>query len=89
MVGMGDTTTAVDIDFDVSAADVACTVTAMFAETDAGALYVTAVAVLLLKVPQALPEQPVPDMVQLTPLPLESLLTEAVKSKVCPRSILV
>jgi len=38
---------------------------------------------------QALPEHPVPDAAQVTPLPLESLLTEAVKSKVCPRSILV
>jgi len=61
----------------------------MLAETDAGAVYVTAVGALLVKVPQALPEQPEPDIVQVTPLPLESLLTEAVKFKVCPRSMLV
>jgi hypothetical protein len=84
MFGSSETTTGADCDFDVSAADVACTVTVMFAETDAGALYVTAVAVLLVKVPQALPEQPVPDTLQVTPLLLESLLTEAVKFKVCP-----
>ena len=84
MVGSGEMTTGAAFDFDMSAADVACTVTVMFAETVAGAVYVTAVAVLFVKVPQALPEQPVPDMVQVTPLPLGSLLTEAVKLKVCP-----
>ena len=84
MAGSGETTIGADFAFDVSAADVACTVTDMFAETVAGALYVTAAAVTLVKVPHALPEQPVPDIVQVTPLPLESLLTDAVKFKVCP-----
>jgi hypothetical protein len=38
MLGKGETTTAVDADFVVSAMEVACTVTVRFAETDVGAL---------------------------------------------------
>ena len=89
MVGSGETVTGADTDFDVSATDVAWTVTVMFAETDAGALYVTPDAVLLVKVPQALPLHDVPDMAQVTPLLLESLVTVAANFNVCPRSILV
>ena len=42
------------------------------------------VAVLFVKVPQAVPLHDVPDMLQVTPLPLVSLVTVAVKFKVCP-----
>jgi hypothetical protein len=38
MLGKGETTTAVDADFVVSAIEVACTATVMLAETDVGAL---------------------------------------------------
>ena len=47
------------------------------------------VVVLLLKVPHAVPLHEVPDMLQLTPLLLESLLTVAVKFRVCPASMVV
>jgi hypothetical protein len=36
------------------------------------------------KVPQAVPLHDVPDMLQVTPPPLESFATWAVKFKVCP-----
>jgi hypothetical protein len=39
---------------------------------------------MLVKVPQAAPVHAVPDIVQVTPLLLESLLTVALKFKVCP-----
>jgi hypothetical protein len=45
---------------------------------------VAEVAVLFVKVPQAVPLHDVPDMLQVTPLPLVSLVTVAVKFKVCP-----
>jgi hypothetical protein len=45
---------------------------------------VAEVVVLLVKVPQAVPLHDEPDMPQLTPLLVESLLTVAVKFKVCP-----
>jgi hypothetical protein len=80
---------AEDFVFDLSAAEVAVIVTVMFPEPDVGALYVTPDAVLFVRLPQALPLQPVPDMVQVTPLLLESLLTVAVKTKVCPWSMFV
>ena len=87
MLGAGLTTTGVDFAFVESDAEVAVTVTFILDVTDAGALYVAAVAVVLLKVPQADPLQPVPDMLQLTPLLLESLVTVAVKATVCPWSM--
>jgi hypothetical protein len=36
------------------------------------------------KVPQTAPVHPVPDMLQVTPAPLESFATLAVKFSVCP-----
>src|SRR5579863_6784580 len=84
MVGSGETVTGVDFVFEVSATDVAVIVTETFAAPDVGALYVTPVVVLLVNVPQLFPVHDVPDTVQLTPLPLESLLTAAVKFRVCP-----
>ena len=42
------------------------------------------VAVLFVKVPQAVPLHVVPAMLQVTPLLLVSLATVAVKFKVCP-----
>ena len=47
------------------------------------------VVVLLLKVPQVVPLHDVPDMLQVTPLLLESLVTVAVRVKVCPSSMAV
>ena len=83
MLGAGVTITVEVTDFVVSA-EVAMTVTVIFAETVAGALKVAAVAVLFEKVPQAVPLHDVPDMLQVTPLPLVSLATVAVKFKLCP-----
>jgi hypothetical protein len=45
------------------------------------------VVVVFEKVPQAVPLHDVPDMLQLTPSPLESFATLAVKFKVCPWSM--
>jgi hypothetical protein len=45
--------------------------------------------VLFVKVPQAVPVHAVPESVQVTPLLLESLLTVAVKLRVCPWSMFV
>ena len=84
MLGGGVTTTVEVTDFVVSLAEVAMTVTVIFAETVVGALKVAAVAVLFEKVPQAVPLHDVPDMLQVTPLPLVSLATVAVKFKLCP-----
>ena len=47
------------------------------------------VVVLLLKVPQAVPEHDVPDMLHVTPLLLLSLVTVAVRFTVCPESMVV
>lgn len=84
MLGAGVTTTVEVTDFVVSLAEVAMTVTVILAETVAGALKVAAVAVVFEKVPQAVPLHDVPDMLQVTPLPLVSLATVAVKFKLCP-----
>ena len=84
MAGAGVTRTVEDIVLDVSATEVAKIVTVIFAVKVAGASYVAAVAVLFEKVPQAVPLQVAPDMLQVTPLPLVSLATVAVKIKVCP-----
>ena len=84
MLGAGVMITVEVTDFVVSLAEVAMTVTVIFAETLAGALKVAAVAVLFEKVPQAVPLHVVPDMLQDTPLPLLSLATVAVKLKLCP-----
>ena len=84
MLGAGAMITVEVTDFDVSLAEVAMTVTVIFAETVAGALKVAAFAVLFEKVPQAVPLHDAPDMLQVTPLPLVSLVTVAVKFKLCP-----
>ena len=84
MLGAGAMITVEVTDFDVSLAEVAMTVTVIFAETVVGALKVAAVAVLFEKVPQAVPLHEVPDMPQVTPLLLVSLATVAVKFKLCP-----
>jgi hypothetical protein len=84
MLGAGLTTTAADIDLVVSAPEVATTVTVILEDTDAGALYVTAEVVLFVRVPQAVPVHVVPDTLQVTPLAPESLVTVAVRFKVCP-----
>jgi hypothetical protein len=47
------------------------------------------VTVVFVKLPQALPEHPVPETLQVTPLPLESFATVAVKFTVCVISMLV
>jgi hypothetical protein len=62
-----------------SATDVAVTVTASAAETVLGALYVVAVAVPAVSVPQAAPVQDAPETVHVTPLLKVSLATVAVK----------
>lgn len=67
MDGAGTTVMATDADFVLSAAEVAVTVTARLDETDAGALYVTEVAVTLLSVPHALPVHPLPESNHMTP----------------------
>lgn len=87
MLGGGLTTTVHDIDLVVSAAEVAVTVTVRLAETDGGALNVAAPVVEFVKVPQAVPAQAVPDMLQVTPWLLESFATVAEKATVCPWSI--
>jgi hypothetical protein len=88
MLGAGLTVTVDDADFVVSAAEVAFTDTVKLEETDDGALYVAADAVVFVRVPQAAPLHPVPETLQVTPLLLESLLTVAVKLTVCPTSML-
>jgi hypothetical protein len=78
------TTTVAEADLVLSVAEVALTVTVKFAETEAGALYVTDVGVELVRVPQAEPVQPVPETLHVTPLLLESLATVAVNCCVAP-----
>jgi hypothetical protein len=83
MLGGGLTTTNVEADLVESAMEVAVTDTLKPAETDDGALYVAVVAVMFVRLPQALPEHPVPETLQVTPLPLESFATVAVRFTVC------
>jgi hypothetical protein len=73
----------------ISATEVAVTVMLRLAETDDEALYVAALVVVLVKVPQAAPVTPVPETLQVTPLALESFSTVAVNFTVCPWSVLV
>ena len=89
MLGAGVMTTVEVTDFVESLTEVAMTVTVIFAATVAGALKVAALAVLFEKVPQAVPLQEVPDMLHATPLPLLSLVSVAVKFKLCPWSMVV
>ena len=55
-------------DFVVSVTDVAVNVTVAGLGTEAGAVYVTELAVMLLRVPQVVPEQPPPVRLHVTPL---------------------
>lgn len=87
MLGGGLTTTFDDMDLVESAAEVAVTVTVKEAETDVGALYVVPPVVLFVNVPHAVPVHVVPDMLQVTPLLLESFATVAVNARVCPWSM--
>lgn len=87
MLGAGETTTTAELVLVESAADVAVTVTLRFAATEAGALNVAALVVVLVKVPHAAPERPVADTLQVTPLALESFSTVAVNFTVCPGSM--
>jgi len=82
------TTTVHVADLLVSAAEVAVTATVRAEETDDGGVYVAALVVVL-KVPQAFPLQPVPETLQVTPLLLESLLRVAARLKVCDWSMVV
>lgn len=85
--GAGATITAAADDFEVSAREVACIDTVMFAETVLGALYVAPDVVLPVNVPQAAPVHDVPDILQLTPALPESFVTFALKLSVWPASI--
>jgi hypothetical protein len=80
--GGGETTTGVDADFVGSETETAFSATVMFDVTDAGALKVAAVAVVLVNVPHAFPLQDAPDTDHVTPLLSESLATAAVKFRV-------
>jgi hypothetical protein len=84
MLGSGETKTTAKPVTVVSATEVAVTVMLRLAETEAGALYVAALVVALVKVPQAVPVTPGPEQLQLTPLALESFSTVAVNFTVCP-----
>jgi hypothetical protein len=84
MLGGGVTMTTAEAVLVVSATEVAVTVMLRLAETEDGALYVAALVVVLVKVPQAPPVTPVPEQLQVTPLALESFSTVAVNCTVCP-----
>jgi hypothetical protein len=68
--------------FEVSATDVAFSVTVAGLGAFAGALYVTEVVVAPLRVPQLLPLQPEPAKDHVTPLFCESSVTDAVNAVV-------
>ena len=84
IIGAGATVTVAEADFVVSATEVAVTVMVRLAETEVGALYVAALAVTSVKLPQPAPVQLAPEALQVTPLLVESLATAAVKFKVWP-----
>jgi len=84
MLGGGETKTTAEPVTVVSATEVAVTVMLRLTETEEGALYVAALVVVLVKVPQAVPVTPVPEQLQVTPLALESFSTVAVNFTVCP-----
>lgn len=87
MEGVGITVIVTDAVFVVSPAAVATIVTVIFAVTDAGALYIAADVVTLVNVPQALPVQLLPDMVQATPWAAVSLASVAEIPFCCPCTI--
>jgi hypothetical protein len=84
--GAGTTVMPTVADFVASVTDVAVSVTDRFALTGDGAVYVTPVVVTLPSVPQALPVQPVPATVHVTPAFVLSLETVAVNDFDCPWS---
>jgi len=84
ILGGGETLTPAEAVFEVSATEAAVTVMLRLAEDAPGALYVVAVAVVLVKVPQPVPAHPVPEALQVTPFALESFSTVAVKFTLCP-----
>jgi hypothetical protein len=74
----------IEASFDGFAIDAAVTVTARFAGTEEGALYVTDAEVWFVSDPQAAPVQPEPESDQVTPLLDVSLMTVAAMLTVCP-----
>jgi hypothetical protein len=80
----GEITTTAELDWVTSATEVAVIVILRVAETEDGALNVAALAVGLAKVPQSVPLTPAPEALQVTPLPLKSFSTVAVKFTACP-----
>ena len=66
-LGAGLTWTPIEADLFVLATEVAVTDTDRAAETDAGALYTAVEFVAFDRLPQAFPEHPVPERLQLTP----------------------
>jgi len=80
----GEITTTAELDWVASATEVAVIVILRAAETEGGAVYVAVLAVGLAKVPQTVPLTPAPEALQVTPLPLESFSTVAVKFTACP-----
>ena len=89
MCGAGFTTTVDADDLVLSATAVAVTVTFELLVTGAGALYLAAVVVTLVKVPQALPVHPAPEALHFTPALVVSWVRLAEKSTVCPWSMVV
>jgi hypothetical protein len=89
MCGAGLSTTVDADDFVLSATAVAVTVMLELLVTDGGALYLAAVLVTLVKVPQALPVHPAPEALHFTPALVVSWVTLAVKSTVCPWSMVI
>lgn len=90
--GAGMTVTITEAVLLVSATEVAVSVADRAAVNGLGALYVTAVVVLFVSVPHAVPVQPVPEVaatatVQVTPWLPPSFDTDAVKVFVCPTSM--
>jgi hypothetical protein len=84
MLSGGLTTTFADADLVVSVTEVAVTVTVRLDVTEAGVLYVAVVLVVLVKLPQALPEHAAPETAHVTPWFWLSLVTVAVMASVCP-----
>jgi len=83
-LGGGRTMTTAELVLVESAMEVAVTVMLRLPETEAGALYVAAVVVVPVKVPQVAPVTPVPEHLQAAPLSLESFPTVAVNFTACP-----
>ena len=89
ILGAGLTSTVEEADLVVSATEMAVTVTVRLAANDAGELYLALVAVVLVKLPHAVPLQAAPETCQVTPWLAESLVSVAVKPSVSPASRVV